>query len=328
MLSKYTFRVTGHFLTEGSISFTSDGKQYLFLTDDRNFLENVIVTTKADMNAIPIFQRTPEADTEYALSRGADSVLPSITRSLRNAEGLLSFYGVREINVRHYTQEWVAETEDEEALLNTNRISMGSADPKSLKSQPIPRIVQMCGFLATEKATEYQIAFSFFRKSCIDTEEGRYIDGFYNAFFVLEHLFGGGKFKAIQLKQRFVSNHDLFSAADESRKNFFLNFEFDNPEEKQQSIDKYSAKTTEETLERLVDTRGFLHHHSKERTDKKWHPEGHAAYKLDTSYCQDVARRICMPIVTSLLFCEDTLDKANYVQNLSAVKIVKSNGVV
>jgi hypothetical protein len=51
--------------------------------------------------------------------------------------------------------------------------------------------------------------------------------------------------------------------------------------------EKFSRMTVEEYLEHVVDLRGFLHHHTQERSGI-WDPEDQQKYEVDAVVLQDV----------------------------------------
>ena len=127
----------------------------------------------------------------------------------------------------------------------------------------------------------------------------------YNLYFVLETLYGNGKFKKNQILREFCSSQELLDAIEYIKKdiepeivsNLNLFREFDQ---------KFIKKTKEEIAEHFIELRGFLHHHTLNRKDI-WHPAKQREYKVDAITLLALCHHILSAKAIDVIFKEDRL---------------------
>ncbi len=156
---------------------------------------------------------------------------------------------------------------------------------------------------------KYEIPMYFYRVGRQNLIEGLYINAFYDFFFIVESLFGNGKFKTAGMKEAFRNSQELQSAIDSSmRSPDFLNGLQYRAHLWPAFNLNYHGKSTEEITDRFVDLRGFLHHHSSLRPDI-WHPDDHERYQVDA----DLLGRTCGTVIQAalfpLVFCQESADR-------------------
>jgi hypothetical protein len=91
----------------------------------------------------------------------------------------------------------------------------------------------------------------------------------------------------------------------------------DDPEqmlitEKQQVLEEfkknYQGKSMREILEKIVEIRGILHHHTLKKKDI-WHPEDHNRYETDAHFFQAVAFNVVIHLSHRCVFSEEVVEE-------------------
>lgn len=208
-----------------------------------------------------------------------------ILHSLRVTEGLLSLYGMIGIDFERMHIEWIPETEEEKNSTIINSLSLQYTDRSVEESSTTPFDLLARGLLSASNASATEISLTFYRRGTNDMRERRYIEAFYDFYFMLESLFGQGKSKNYAIEEEFKKNSSLLDAIKKTIVAF-------RPPQGEPLIAKnfdehYKGKHPEEVVERFVTIRGFLHHHNPKRTGM-WHPERQEEHEVDSLIMQGV----------------------------------------
>lgn len=303
MLTKIKFKTNGDLKLDKHVTFQHEKRKYDLEVDVDGYLISIAVTFRLPPNLTPTIEATPDVGVKAHITIPTSIETDEILDNLRTAEGLLSFYGLKEIKLISPHQEWIPETPEEKESLQIPSFSLGSANSRSKDDDPLPVDLVIRNIIAAASAKNYQVALSFYRKGCLDMDERRYIDAFYDFFFVLEHLYGNGQFKSKQVKENFCSSAELMKAVVDEKQSFHLIVPFNSPAEQKKCLDHYTNNSAEDILGMIVDLRGELHHHSSKKKDA-WHPEDHSQYRVPTMFCQRVAFKVCFALTKTAVFSD------------------------
>jgi hypothetical protein len=123
-----------------------------------------------------------------------------------------------------------------------------------------------------------EVPLSFCRKGLWDLKERRFIEAFYDFYFMLETLFAQGHSRTKVVKELFKGSPTLRAAVERALNAYER--EPKTAELKRAFRQKYHRRSVDQVIDHLVNLRGFLHHHSL-GTPGIWHPEGHSEYEID-----------------------------------------------
>ncbi len=217
---------------------------------------------------------------------------PFVAREVRSIEALLSVFGVHKIDLNHFTTTWIPENDEEKAAIKVRKFSTDLGKPDLTHAPPLPFDLLARSVFAADEAAEIEMQLAFFRKGSLDCYEHRFIDGIFNFYFLLESLFGAGKYKKQTVKQAFKSSKQLRKAIQKALSDPIVT-KSTLQNESCNFIKKFGAMSVDSIIEYIVDLRGFLHHHTGKRKDI-WHPEDHKRYQLDAFLLQSIAFRVSM----------------------------------
>ena len=183
----------------------------------------------------------------------------SIIREFQELESTLAFCGgLRKINWNEAKDKLLFDTEEERQKAQIYGVQLMKDYPEQIISVTPEQLKQIV--ITKDKYTSLTIPKSFFREGKNDFTSLKYINAFYNFYFVLESLCGNGKTKNSQVEKEFKSSAHLRTFLD----NFIENM---LPKE-QRHMDKITEMlkfrnkklSVDSIIELIVKTRGDLHH--------------------------------------------------------------------
>jgi hypothetical protein len=141
------------------------------------------------------------------------------------------------------------------------------------------------------------IVQSFWREGRNDVRAGKFINGFFNYYFVLEGLYGDGKTKNYAIEAKFKGSAELRSFIEQYLRD-------GHPENHIEQVGamllkgnpnmdlKFEAITNPDLfIELLVATRGELHHFSNNPSRPEGSPLSHDQYEGITTFAQYLAHK-------------------------------------
>jgi len=160
--------------------------------------------------------------------------------------------------------------------------------------------------IAIDKLIEFETPLNFFRRGCRDIEDRQFVDAIYDFYFVIETLFANGKSRRDAVVQEFLASQELCAAIElliiDPGPMFTLNqpilAEFNRV---------YQPLGREKLVEKIVQLRGFLHHHTSKRRGI-WKPEWQQAYELDALVFQAIAFNVVFGILRRHLWTAEVVD--------------------
>ena len=232
--------------------------------------------------------------------------LPFIQLELRTLQGALAPFGVRSINVDEPEIEWLPENDEESRQIGFNNYSRRSKrlDPNSF--EPVHFDLVARAVIAIEKLIEFETPLNFFRRGCRDIEDRQYVEAIYDFYFVLETLFSNGKFGTSAVVKEFVVAQDLCAAVDLVLSDPGPTITMSKPTI-ETFLRLYQPLGREKLIEKMVELRGFFHHHNPKRKGM-WKPEWQQIYEIDALVFQAVAYNVVFGILRRFLWLPEVID--------------------
>lgn len=323
MKCRYTFNIEGVLKPSHDVIIPFGKKEYSFEVQN-GFIRKLVVT-------VPNFpiEYTPQITPQNSgkvkahINIPHDPYLYFIQEEIRTLEGLLSLYGVHQINTEHPEIQWLPENEEEKDKLQMYEFKSSYAEPDQKKFHPLPIDIIVRSIISSIEAQQIQIPLSFFRKGSIDVYEKRFIEAIYDFYFMLEICYGNGKTKNYAIQKEFCKSKELRVCIKKilQEKNGELN---NDPKLAKIYSKNYSGKSPEDIISHFVGLRGFLHHHTLKRKDI-WHPEKQNEYEVDATFLQKLCFEISFILAEPYIFSEETIAKHNTLKLRQKTKLTKAS---
>jgi len=159
--------------------------------------------------------------------------------------------------------------------------------------------------LAADATTDIEIPLNFFRRGMLDVVERNFIEAIYDFYFILETLFGGGKFKTDAVSAAFLSSSQLRSCVQRGITDpgpmIMLDARIRGSFEQ-----TYGKMSVESAIENMIELRGYLHHHTSKRRGI-WNPEDQHKYEIDALFLQRVTYNVIFAIAEPYLYSPDVI---------------------
>lgn len=228
--------------------------------------------------------------------------LPWIQRELQALQGLLALIGLRSIELEQPEIEWLPESDDERGQLQLFSFKRNREPLPDDQLAPVSFDLIARAVIAADAATDIELPLNFFRRGMLDVYDRNYIEAIYNFYFLLETVFGDGKFKKAAVSNAFLSSDQLRSCVQRALSDSGPLIAHD-PRIRAQFDQSYGKMTVEEAVEKIIELRGYLHHHTAKRRDI-WHPEDQRRYELDALVLQAVTYNAAFAIAERYLWDE------------------------
>lgn len=248
---------------------------------------------KGLLNKITIIGDVPRPEEFYSEIRGHtfiigkdDEFYNSLIREFQGIESLMSpLFGMRKVYWENAEYSVIPETEEEE--LKTKIIGWNT------KRKNEPDIVHVSesqlGVILDDRVKCEKLIdpLSFYREGKLDLESRRYINAYYNFYFVLEGLYGNQKTKNKDIAQEFKNSKGLTKAVDIAV-NKILDAKL-----KQSISDLVTQKKRQFDVEGIIDllvlTRGELHHFTNNPKRLQATPFNHEKFQDITHFIMVIA---------------------------------------
>jgi hypothetical protein len=259
---------------EVTLSFLSDGSK----------IYAVEVSETSDVGNLPFMKNGIDGVTELTID-GFD--IQKLMNPIKMAEGMLSLFGLEEINTREVRIKWVPENKEEEELIVISEFTY-KEEARGLEEEIAFDLIAR-PFIAGFLSSTYEVAFSFYRRGKNDIKSFQYIEAFYDFYFLLESLFGNGKTKNTAIENEFLASKELLDSIREVSHDKSMEKLF-KKEHISEYIESYVNKTPQEIISTIVKKRGFLHHHNPKHPET-WNPDGQERFRVDAIFLMHLTSR-------------------------------------
>lgn len=307
MRCKYRFSVHGRIRLSATLPLICRGVTYELVRNSGGVIEAIDATVSVpNPDEWPKSTPSPQPGVHLGIHVSSPQ-LPFIQVELRVVEGLLSLYGLEGIDVENPAQSWHPDTEDEKKSLHIFSFSHSLQHLSDNELYPAPFDLVARSFLAALSAKDIELPLSFFRKGRIDSRERRYIEAFYDYYFVLETVYAEGKSRNNAVKDAMKGNAELLALVKKALTDELLIDMMKREPKLKAAFDKsYANKSASEVIDHLVEIRGFLHHHNAKRPGI-WHPEDHKRFEIDALLIERIAFAVVFALSEPFIFSEETI---------------------
>ena len=265
---------------EKQISVTDGQIEYLLVPDEKGWLAFVRIIKKVpnpEKYSLKVEPGQGSIAAKFVINGDRQEYL-ELVREFQEIESLLSFAGngsLRNIEWDKPREEYIPETEEEKKQVGILSFHLTKEYPK------IPSRLGEKDFNSLIKTKKYYksliIPKAFFKEGINEFESHRYINAFYNFYFVLEDNFGNGKWRNKEIAAEFKASTDL-------RKHIEWMVKCQIDGRHRESIQKFCKEEgltydVDGLIDLIVRARGQLHHYSRKSSKSIGTPFTHEAFE-------------------------------------------------
>lgn len=243
------------------IKIEYDGKEYFFYPDGKNILEKIKIIVKVN-HPEKFYSKiyyNPNSAVKHAIvvERDAD-LFDSLIKEFQEIESNLAFSGnVKRISWDNPEEEVICETSEEKQKVMVFSTHFIKSYPEKITVANEDTMKDL--IFTKERYASLVTPKAFWREGKNSYNSFAYINAFFNFYFVIEGLHGGGKTKNDQIEEELKKSVKFRE---------IINWAIDNLKKETKHFDtingmlKYRQKSlnTESLIELIVKTRGELHH--------------------------------------------------------------------
>jgi hypothetical protein len=257
------------------IQITIDGIDFNLVPTEEGLLSELTAVVGVDNDKDFTSQVTPSNEPEkaqWAVTVDFDrQIFDGLIEMVQYLEGALSFLiGVKKIYWDETETIFIPENEEESKKYNLTKFSVTRKYPEGRSRLTVGEFKAIV--LNKNELEPFTIIKLFHRDGMLEFASIRYIQAFYNFYFVLEDLYAKGKTSTTEVEKRFKSSpvlrgiiQDVLDNHIKMQGNHLQNIQnFLTEENKDFSIDGI--------IELIVQVRGNLHHYSGKSTKRKGTP--------------------------------------------------------
>ena len=252
----------------------------------------------------PVIERDPAPGVKAQIQPRTPH-LPFIQRELRALQGLLALFGLHSIELENPEVRWLPESEEERSQLHIFSYKITREPLPDSAVQPLQFDVLARAIIAADAATDIEIPLNFFRRGMLDVNERNYIEAIYDFYFILETLFGEGKFKTDAVSTAFLGSSQLRSCVQRGITDPGPMIMLD-ARIRGSFAQTYGKMSVENAIDKMIELRGYLHHHTSKRRGI-WNPEDQHRHEIDALFLQTVTYNVIFAIAEPYLYSPDVI---------------------
>jgi hypothetical protein len=280
--------VEGKTYLENGMTIENDGIIYIFYVKsiDDGLLNQIRIISEVDDPERYFFFKSPvNEEGKFTINRDFEEhIADKLIREMQRLESCLALVGnIKRVFWNKAILEYYPETTEEHARFNVLPTwffmhEMTTDAPRAVDTNTLAHLVGQ-----RDLFQPLVVPMAFYREAKTEYSAARYINAFFNSYFIIEGLFGNGKFKTNGVIEE-LTKSSIFTGLvqkflDEVSKN-------DDPDEgmtKAQLEAELKSKNQNYTAEGLIryviETRGSLHHFSMKSPRPQGTPLNNADYK-------------------------------------------------
>ena len=190
--------VEGKTYLENGKTIEGKGVNYLFYITDEHLLHKVRIISEVDDPSKYFYHKSPTAeDGSFTVNRGYEEhIKDRLIRKLQLIEGLLGMQGnIKRIYWNKPTFEYYPETTEEHAQFNITPAwfymnEMVPDEPRLVSFDILTWLINRLDVVGP-----LNVPMAFYREAKAEYSASRYINTFFNSYFIIEGLFGNGKWR-------------------------------------------------------------------------------------------------------------------------------------
>lgn len=226
---------------------------------------------------------------------------------VKQIENTWAIWGLERIQWRNHKIEWIPENDDEKNLIVLSSFEVKPTSGSNYSKQKTGFDLLARPIISAVKSPNYDPTLAFIRRGTNDIRVGDYIEAFYDFYFALESKFGNGKTKNYQIEKELLKSLALKRIISKqiNDEKYVLSL----PTELRKKFkEKYFGISAEQFIKKIVNLRGFLHHHNPKHKDS-WDPNDQEPYKLEAFVLQDISLPLAMSCIKNNVFTEEMENK-------------------
>jgi hypothetical protein len=208
----------------------------------------------------------------------------------------------------------VPESDQERADLHLFSFESRAEPLSDEEIRPLPFDVLARSIIAADAATDIELPLNFFRRGMLDVYDRNYIEAIYDFYFVLETLFADGNFKKAAVLDAFRNSNQLRSCLERALADPGPMLTHDN-RTREAFQRSYGTVNVEQALEKIVDLRGQLHHHTQKRRNM-WHPDEPRRFEVDALFLQSLAYNVVFQLAEPYLWDDEVVNAYKHLTQL------------
>lgn len=289
MRIRFECEVEGFTLLQNMIDVNYKDKTYSFIPNDKNYLSKIQIVAKVHhpekFDSTFRIEKTNDPHHTVTIKQDMD-LMNEIKTDFQELESILSLtHRVMRIRWEKLKYDLIFETDEDYKITTVSGYALEWNYPETphlAEPKQLGAIVH-----SKEKLGSLTVPLSFWREGIRDFHQHRYINAFYNFYFILEVFFGGGQWRNYKVGQEFLKS-DLNSYIDSFLKNK-LPKNLDLSKRLTEMIDDMNINNTgrpnyknqlldvEGIITLVINTRGSLLHYNPATT--KATPFSHREYR-------------------------------------------------
>ena len=295
----YSYEVKSAFLLEESFEVESSGLKFQFHSDNKRLTRLIIVASGVDFKGAYGGRSIDEETGLPVFTIPNDPVFEKITSEAKLLKSALSVWNVFDIVLEYPDREWVPESEEEKAQMTSFGSSMQLTPREKLEPNHGDMFLLRDTVFRRDEFRELEIPLEFFRRGTEDMYYLRFVEAYIDFYFVIEYLWGNGKFKKHGIVNEFLKNEEAckFASICTSMTPIFLR---GNKKDTECFERLYGEKTPKEVFERIVKLRGEFHHQSPKRKNN-WNPHDTTEFKIDAHFLYHLVSKTLFLRVSKIL---------------------------
>ena len=299
---KYRCPVKGHIRIPIHFGIPTDFIRYEFEVNELDQLTHIsAIIPVPDKSMWPTVRTSNDAGVSLAINI-TSPFFEVARRDLRAAEGMLALFGIESIDTENVEESWLPDSPEEKRELELYSFTRGKAH-RPVSEWPFTPFDLIARASICASRRDIETALSFFRKGRADVIE------VHRGSLTLHDRVLCEKFKSTQVEHEYLASDELQSIIKAAVQDDVLKRNIAGDERiKRAYLHDYHGKTPSQITKHMVDLRGFLHHHSKNRKDI-WHPDDHVRFGADAYFLQQLCFAVGFRLLEPVMFAPEFVKK-------------------
>lgn len=204
-------KVDSTIIVSKNIKYSENGKEFIMIPDENKCLSSIKII--ADVPNPNLFCSKVESDQEkgmHTLEIKIDQqVYDKLIYEFQHIESMFAFstLSLRKIYWEDPKQELIPETEEEKQKIDIISTSWKKSYRRKYTPLNENTFIEMMANRGNYE--DLIISKAFFREGINDFQSYRYINAFYNFYFIIENLYGNGKAKNKDVEEEFKTSNEF-----------------------------------------------------------------------------------------------------------------------
>jgi hypothetical protein len=274
------FNVESNTALAEEIEINHEGRRFIFYPDDKGILCRIKIIAEVEKPEAfySEFRTTPNEVVKAHVNIKTDMELyNSVIKNFQELESFLALkYSLRGINWANPKRELIFDTDEERRKAKINTWEYGiPAEESSLASKAgLEKVVQDMSRLGSQT-----VFLSFYREGINDFRARKFINAFYNFYFIMEGMYGNGKTKNTDITREYKNSDELKKIIENMIENHIKISQKHYTKVIEMLTRRNMTLGVDAIIELIVRTRGELHHFQNNPNRPQPTPFSHKEYE-------------------------------------------------